>query len=64
MKKYHVYGIGNALLDRDALVNDELLHALAIEKNVKFSSPPGAHPFSPDTQRTSRGPDMGQNAQN
>ncbi len=34
MKKYHVYGIGNALLDRDALVNDELLHALAIEKNV------------------------------
>ena len=34
MKKYHVYGIGNALLDRDVLVNDDLLRALNIEKNV------------------------------
>jgi len=34
MKKYHVYGIGNALLDRDALVDNEFLQAMNIEKNV------------------------------
>ncbi|MBA2652331.1 MAG: adenosine kinase [Tatlockia sp.] len=33
-KKYHVYGVGNALVDRDAKVNDALLQALNIEKNV------------------------------
>ncbi|KTD23106.1 Ribokinase [Legionella lansingensis] len=34
MKKYHVYGIGNALLDRDAQVDEALLQALDIEKGV------------------------------
>lgn len=34
MKKYHVYGIGNALLDRDARVSDELLRELNIEHGV------------------------------
>lgn len=34
MKKYHVYGIGNALLDRDAKVNEALLNTLNIEKGV------------------------------
>lgn len=34
MKKYHVYGVGNALVDRDAQVNDAFLKAFNIEKNV------------------------------
>ena len=34
MKKYHVYGLGNALLDRDARVNEALLQSLRIEKGV------------------------------
>lgn len=34
MKKYHVYGIGNALLDREAQVNDALLETLKVEKGV------------------------------
>lgn len=34
MKKYHVYGVGNALLDRDAQVDDGFLHSLKIEKGV------------------------------
>ena len=33
-KKYHVYGVGNALVDRDAKVDDALLKAFNIEKNV------------------------------
>ncbi len=34
MKKYHVYGVGNALVDRDAQVDDAFLKAFNIEKNV------------------------------
>lgn len=34
MKKYHVYGLGNALLDRDAQVSERLLQELNIEKGV------------------------------
>ncbi|RMX18288.1 adenosine kinase [Legionella jordanis] len=34
MKKYHVYGIGNALLDRDVKVDENLLQELLIEKGV------------------------------
>lgn len=34
MKKYHVYGLGNALVDREAQVDDVFLQALNIEKNV------------------------------
>lgn len=34
MKKYHVYGLGNALLDREATVNDQLLVSLAMEKGA------------------------------
>lgn len=34
MKKYHVYGIGNALVDKDIRVNDMLLLNLGIEKGV------------------------------
>lgn len=43
MKKYHVYGVGNALLDRDAVVNDQLLRALNIEKNVMTLTDEATH---------------------
>ncbi|WP_084273807.1 adenosine kinase [Legionella fairfieldensis] len=33
-KKYHVYGVGNALVDRDARVNDAFLQANGIKKGV------------------------------
>lgn len=34
MKKYHVYAIGNALLDRNVIVDDNFLRALNINKGV------------------------------
>ncbi|MBA2711797.1 MAG: adenosine kinase [Tatlockia sp.] len=34
MKNYHVYGLGNALVDRDAEVDEAFLKAFNIEKNV------------------------------
>ncbi|MBA2656920.1 MAG: adenosine kinase [Tatlockia sp.] len=34
MKIYHVYGVGNALIDREAKVDDGFLEAFAVEKNV------------------------------
>lgn len=34
MKKYHVYGVGNALLDRDAQISEAFLQDLNIEKGV------------------------------
>lgn len=34
MKKYHVYGLGNALLDREAKVNEAFLKSMCIEKGV------------------------------
>ncbi len=34
MKKYHVFGIGNALVDMEFLVNDEWLSRMKVEKGV------------------------------
>ncbi|CEK10642.1 adenosine kinase [Legionella hackeliae] len=43
IKKYHVYGIGNALLDRDAKVDEALLSALNIEKGVMTLTDEATH---------------------
>lgn len=43
MKKYHVYGVGNALLDRDAQVNEAILRALNIEKGVMTLTDEATH---------------------
>ncbi|WED44367.1 adenosine kinase [Legionella cardiaca] len=45
MKKYHVYGVGNALLDRDAQVNDALLQTLNIEKGVMTLTDEKTHQY-------------------
>ncbi|ASQ45855.1 adenosine kinase [Legionella clemsonensis] len=45
MKKYHVYGIGNALLDRDAKVNEALLQALNVEKGVMTLTDEATHQY-------------------
>lgn len=34
MRKYHVYGLGNALVDKEMPVNDDLLKTLGVEKGV------------------------------
>ncbi|WP_019216849.1 adenosine kinase [Legionella tunisiensis] len=34
MKKYHVYGVGNALLDREANIDEQILENFQIEKGV------------------------------
>ncbi|HHF7347247.1 TPA: adenosine kinase [Legionella feeleii] len=34
MKKYHVYGVGNALLDREAKIDEQILEDFQIEKGV------------------------------
>lgn len=34
MKKYHVYGVGNALLDREAKIGEQLLEDFQIDKGV------------------------------
>ena len=34
MKKYHVYGIGNALVDMEFRVEDQFLESLNIDKGV------------------------------
>lgn len=34
MRKYHVYGLGNALVDRETPVSDELMASLGVEKGV------------------------------
>ncbi|KTC86739.1 adenosine kinase [Legionella brunensis] len=43
MKKYHVYGIGNALVDSDAKVDDALLQTLNIEKGVMTLTDEATH---------------------
>ncbi|MFA5959128.1 MAG: adenosine kinase [Tatlockia sp.] len=43
MKKYHVYGIGNALLDRDAKVNASFFPAFNIEENVMTLTDEATH---------------------
>lgn len=43
MKKYHVYGLGNALLDRDIRVSETLLRSLAIEKGVMTLTDEATH---------------------
>ena len=32
MKKYHVYGVGNALVDMEVCVDDDFLHGMGISK--------------------------------